>query len=393
MTEAFVHIDGHRVTHLELVQANVGSWVAQADLEDDAELAGAVVLTIGARAMHGTVDPTAAGTHGLQRRLRLVAGAGGWGKVVDRKAYHNDAGVKARIVADDAARAAGEKLGSFVPVSERVGVDYVREARAASCALEDVLGGAPWWVDDDGVTNVGPRPGANLDASTYQVLAYDPRARLVTLAVDDPGAVPIGGVLSEHLDAPQTVRELELTVTPEEMRIRAWCGGGEATPGRLAGLFRGLVERATDGKLFGKYRYRVVRMNGARVDLQAVRKAAGLPDLSNVSMWPGVAGVHAELSPSTEVLVEFIEGRRSMPTITGFAGKDGKAFVPVSVTIGGETGAPIARQGDAVEVLLPPAVFSGTIAGFGAASGVLTFPLNKTSGVITAGSSKAKAAQ
>jgi hypothetical protein len=50
---------------------------------------------------------------------------------------------------------------------------------------------------------------------------------------------------------------------------------------------------------------------------------------------------------SAEVLVEFLEGRRTMPVITGFAGKDGKGFVPVSITLGGESGeivyVPIAR--------------------------------------------------
>lgn len=392
MTETLVHVDGHRVTRLRFLRANVGAWVAQVDLEDDAELVGAVALHLGSRVLRGTVDPTATGTHGLQRRARIVAGGGGWGRVLERKGYHNDAGVKARLVAEDAARAAGEQLGAFVPVSERVGVDYVREARAASCALEDVLGGAPWWVDDEGITNAGPRPAVELDPASYQVLAYDPRERVATLAVDDPGAVPIGGILSEHLDAPQTVRELELTVTPEELRIRAWCGGGEATPGHLAGLFRGLVERATDGKLYGKYRYRVIRMSGARADLQAVRKGAGLPDLAGVSMWPGTAGVHAELSPSAEVLVEFIEGRRSMPIITAFAGADGKGFVPVSLTLGGESGPEVARKGDAVEVVLPPMVLVGTVTGVGPVTGTVSATLPKALGVITAGSSKVKAA-
>jgi hypothetical protein len=92
------------------------------------------------------------------------------------------------------------------------------------------------------------------------------------------------------------------------------------------------------------------------------------------------------------VLVTFIDGDRGQPIVTHFAGVDGAGFVPVAIVIGGDPGAPAARQGDAVEVLLPPAVFSGSIAGFGAASGVLTFPLNKATGIITAGSGKVKIA-
>jgi hypothetical protein len=394
MTEAYVHIAGHRITNLALTIGNVGPWVAEVTFEGAPELEGQVTLEVGTRKLVGTIDPEASGTFGLRRRVRLVAGAGGWGKLVPAKSYHNDAGVKARTVADDAARAVGEQIGSFVPLSERIAADYLREARTASCALEDALGGrgeVPWWVDDAGITHAGPRPAVEVASSAYQVLAYDPRERIATLAVDDPAAVGIGTILSERLDGPQTVREIVLTVTPEELRVRAWCGGGDATPGRLAGLFRGLVDRVSDGKLFGKYRYRVARMNGQRVDLQAVRKRPGLPDVLPASMWPGVPGAHAQLAVGAEVLVEFIEGHRGMPIVTAFVGAGGDGFVPTSLTLGGDSGAPVARQGDAVEVLLPPAVFSGTIGG-SPASGVLTFPLNKTSGVITAGSSKVKAA-
>jgi hypothetical protein len=144
--------------------------------------------------------------------------------------------------------------------------------------------------------------------------------------------------------------------------------------------------------VFGLYRYRVVRMaSDGRVELQAVRRIVGLPDLLPISQWPGVAGTHAELAPGTVVLVEFVEGDRGMPVITHFVGKDGSDFTPVSLVLGGIDGPPAARSGDAVEVLLPPAVFSGTIGG-APASGVLTFPLMKTSGTITAGSAKVKIA-
>lgn len=393
MAEVYTAVNGNRVSTLRLRVANVGPWVAEVDFEQDPELDGAVTLAVGDTfSLKGTIAPEASGTFGLQRKARIVAGAGGWGKALKPKDYHNDAGVKARSIADDAAREVGEQLGGFVPAAERVGADYVRGRVLASVVLEEVIGaGVPWWVDFDGVTQVGPRAGVELDPASYEVLAFDPRARMVTLAVDDPSTVQIGSILSERLDAPLTVREYELLVTPDELRIKAWCPVVDATEGRLVALLRTIVERVMARRLYGKYRYRVLKMNGDRVDLQAVSKAAGLPDVLPVSMWPGVAGVHAELTKGAEVLVEFLEGRRSMPVVTGFAGKDGKGFVPVSITIGGPTGAPIARQGDAVEILLPPGTFTGTING-GPASGVLAFPLSKTSGTITAGSSIAKAA-
>jgi hypothetical protein len=393
-SDTYAAINGQRCTSVTLTVGNVGPWHADCDLEADPDLSGRVELAIGTLKLSGTIDPRTSDAYGLQRRVRVVGGAGGWGAPVDPKAYANDAGVKARTVAEDVARAVGETIGDFVPRDERVGKAYVRQIGPASRTLEDVLGGVAWWVDYAGVTRAGPRPAVPVAASSYQVLAYDPRDRIVTLGVDDPGAVGIGSVLSERLEAPVTVRSLELRVTAGELRVLAWCGGGESTYGQVTGLLRSIAQRATDRQLYGLYRYRVTRMAGDRVELQAVKRIVGLPDLLPLSMWPGIAGAHAELAPSAEVLVTFIEGDRAQPVVTHFAGKDGTGFVPTRLTLGGVDGANAARLGDAVEVLLPPAVLSGTamMPGPTPISGVLTFTGVKALGVITAGSAKVRIA-
>jgi hypothetical protein len=395
MTEVFAGVNGQRVTSARVVVSNRGPWFAECDFEGAPDLSGKVMLTIDTLRLQGTIVPEESGTFGLQRRVRIVAGAGGWAKSLEPRDYHNDAGVKARAVADDAARAVGETIGTFVPAQERIGIDYAREAGPASRTLENAIGGAPWWVDYDGVTHVGPRSARATDAEAYHVLAYEPRERVVTLGVDDLLAVQIGSVLTENLDAPQTVREFVLTVQANELRVMAWCGGTETSYGVLAGLLRSIIQRTTDARLWGKYRYRVIRMNGARVELQAVRKIVGLPDLLPISMWPGVAGVHAELDPGAEVLIEFLEGDRGQPVLTHFGGKEAPGFVPVAIALGGEDGAPAGRQGDAVEVLLPPAVLQGTIGppvGPAPITGVMTFTTNKALGTLTAGSGKVKIA-
>jgi hypothetical protein len=117
----------------------------------------------------------------------------------------------------------------------------------------------------------------------------------------------------------------------------------------------------------------------------------GLPDLLPLSVWPGIAGAHAELAPGAEVLVGFIEGDRTQPVVLAFAGREGPGFVPVRLTLGGVNGAPVARQGDVVEVQLPPAQFTGTINGAPAA-GAVVFAGVKALGLITSGSSKVRAA-
>jgi hypothetical protein len=117
-------------------------------------------------------------------------------------------------------------------------------------------------------------------------------------------------------------------------------------------------------------------LTDGRVDLQAVNKASGVPDLRYVSAWPGVAGAHAKLAPGAEVLVEFIEGDRAQPILTGFGGKQAPGFVPVELVLGDPlTATAAASVGDTVTsapVLLPtPQTI--TLVGGGAGAGTYTF--------------------
>ncbi|WP_437958598.1 hypothetical protein WME76_02310 [Sorangium sp. So ce119] len=145
----------------------------------------------------------------------------------------------------------------------------------------------------------------------------------------------------------------------------------------------------------GRYRYRVIQMDGDLAVLQAVRKDAGLPDLPSVPVAAGMAGLVAELAPSAIVLVEFIEGDPRYPIITGFSRDGGATFYPLTLTIEAQTqirlGASaaqgVARQGDTVTVLLPPATFTGTIGGSPAAGMVVWSP-GQTTGTITTSSAK-----
>jgi len=349
--DAAATCNGHRLIALRVDVANVGPWIADLDFESDPTVSGHVEIRVGrSLTLVGTVTSVMTGVHLEQRKCRVIAGAGGWARGVTRKSYHNDAGVKARLVAEDLAREVGETLGEFMPAADRIGVDYVRQAGPASRVLEHVIGdGVPWWIDYAGRTCVGPRPAAG-PIDGYDVLAYDPRQRSLTIAVDEPGRVRIGTVIAQPpLASPQTIREYELHIDAKASRVVAWCGGGGPDRGRLAGLLSAIARRATDGDLWGKYRYRVVAMrDDGRVDLQAVRAGAGLPDLRPVQVWPGVAGAAAELAPGAEVLVEFIEGDPTMPIVTHFAGVAGPGFVPVSLAFcGSEQRA--ARQGDLVQ--------------------------------------------
>lgn len=330
-------VNGERATSVCVHVPWLGVWWADVELEEAPDVSGAVTIALSGLELRGTVVAAQAGTDNLRRTLRVVGGAGGWASLLPAKSYHNDASIRARTIIEDAAREAGETLGDVAPALERIGADYVRQAGPASRALEDVAGGAPWWVAYDGRTHMGTRPSVEGDVS-LEVLEYDPRSRLATLVVDDLSTVGIGYVLStSRLDELQTVRELELNVQADQVRVKAWCGGQDGARSRLGGALRSVIARSTDARLFGSWRYRVVQMSADRVTLQAVRRGAGLPDLDPVSMWPGMAGLHAELTPSVEVLVTFVEGDRSLPVITHFAGKDRAGWAPANLTLDATT--------------------------------------------------------
>lgn len=349
MTAPHIHVNGHGVTRAEIHVPGNGPWFADVDFAEDAPgVTGGVVLTVGSTTFRGVVVPGSAGTFMLQRRARIVAGAGGWSQLVTRLSYHNDAGVLARTVADDAAHTVGESIGSFAGGATHLRVDYVRRVGTAAAVLEDAARGAPWWVGYDGITHVGPRVAVPAVTGSYEVLEYNARHGDVTMAVDDLSAVVIGSVLSDRLDSPLTVRALEIVITPDASRVVAWCPPEGGVTNQLADTLRAIVERIVDRRLFGKYRYRVVNMTADRANLQAVSNVDGLPDLANISMWAGTAGAHAALTPGAEVLVEFVAGDREDPIITGFVGKGGPGHSPVSLAFC-ESAQAAARQGDLVQ--------------------------------------------
>lgn len=365
MADLFLSVGGKRATQARLFVPHQGPWFVEAELDEPQVPSGPVEIRLADLILSGTVKPRSAGAFAMGASLRVVGGAGGWATLCPPKHYHNDARVRALQVANDAAAAAGETLGTFEPGEATMGVDYVRRAVEASRVLEDAAAGIPWWVDYQGTTNVRLRPAGTVEGAT--VLGYDPRARVLSLAATDlTGIAPGLEVIDERVPEPQTIRDLEVVVSEGSLRVNAWCADGERAGGRLGGLFRALARRATSDRIWGKWRYRVVSMApDGRVRLQAVSKSAGLPDVLPAPQHAGAAGVHAELAPGAEVWVEFGEGRPTFPIVTGFATKGATGFVPTSLSLCEGT-RQVARVGDQVKVFMSPGVpvpITGTVGG------------------------------
>lgn len=387
--QQYISIDRRAVTDLTLTVAYAGPWYVEAHMVDDGPLPTPCVVQLGQTLLSGTPIADHDGVYGGRRRVRIQGGAGGWGTSIPAHSYHNDGGVRAQLVAADAARACGETLGDFAPARLRLGVDYVRDAGLASAALIAAAGdGVAWWVGYDGVTVVGPHPTTTPDVTAYSVLEYDPSERIATLTADDAGTIRVGAVINQD-DATGTVRELSVTFEGDgAMRVTAWLGGDGQSGGQLAGLITAITEHVVSRRLYGHYRYRVVRQRGdGRLDLQAV--SFGLPDLSYVTVWPGVSGAHATVTPGGLVLVVFADGDRAQPLVTHVAPYGAPGFAPAELTLGGNTGAPCARLGDTVEVVLPPMTLVGTLTTPGGPlpiTGVVSPTLPNAVGTITTGS-------
>ncbi len=390
MSDLHVTLNGLPVERAVIHEPQKGPWFADIDLVKDLAPSGRATLKVGTVTFIGTIDPTASGNFGERGKVRLVAGGNGWNKLVSRRDYNSDAGVRASVVASEVASDCGETIGTFQPQRAKIGNHYARAAGPAGRVLEDVIGSVPWYVDRTGTTHVGARSASPVASGAVTgIQSYDARHKQLQLKVDDLALVLVGQTVSTPL-APETltISALETRITPEAIQLTAWCGGEQRS--EVADLLSAIARRATQTHLWGVYEYRVVDMVGDRARLQATDASVGLPDLSFIEQWPGIAGAHVTLSPSSIVLVSFVNGSPTRPVITHW--RDGRAESPTQIEIGKINPAAVARQTDPVESIMPPAIFSGTIGGV-PASGVLTFPLVKLLGTITGGSSLVKIGQ
>lgn len=382
-------LDSANVQQLTLTVPAEGVWVAECSTDGPPPVVGArCVLTVLGVAYQGTCVHR--GEFAGQGGARIVGGAGQWGTVLPAMGYHSDAGVPARSVVEDLAREAGETLAESA--SGTLGVDWSRSTGEASRALSAALRGGPWYVGADGLTYLSERPSGAMAAN---VVDWDPVQSLVILAPETSlaGVAPGLTITDDRLPGPLVAREIRVELGGSQVRVTAWCPEASQGRGRAASALAAIVSQAQPLRLWGKYRYRVFRMSGDRVEAQAVSKTTGLPDVVPVEMWPGLPGAWSDLTMGSECLVEFIEGDPAQPIVTGFSPKGRNGAIPVSQSLcGGE--APVARVGDSVLLALGGSlltvVFSNTpVSGTPVAAQILT--ATAATGVIAGGSPKVKA--
>ena len=311
-------LEGHTVTHAQVwIPAHGLPW-AEVSLAVEAELSGAVTLTIADASWSMAV--VSGGPDVGRSHYRLVGGAGGWGRAVAAKPYTNDAGVKLSSVLTDAASEAGEAFAT-VPPTTKIGPHFAREAAPAARVLEQLVPGA-WYVGADGLTYLGARAASTL-STPYAAGPVDLARNSATLAAEEiEGIVP--GLVVEGLTVVDVLHEL----TPGALRSHVW--GSAGTGGtRATEAIRAIVEQLfPEMRYRGLFEFRVVTQEGERLNLQPVQVSIGLPSLRRVPVRPGVPGVKATHLLGSRVLVGFVNADPARPFVDSFEDAEGSGFLP-----------------------------------------------------------------
>ncbi len=370
-------VGGRQALSIVLTIPAWGVWFLEAILSGENALTGALACSVADLALFGTALHS--GSFNGRTAVRVVGGRGGLAKVIPAHAYHDDAGVRISTVIRDAMREAGETLDESTLPTTRLGPHYTRPEATAASVLERHARGA-WYVAEDGTVRLGARPAAVLPPGVA-IEAVD-KARGVLNVASSTIATLLPGLTAEGLVVTDVRHEAN---GDTGLRTTLW---GRARPGattRRLDSWRRLLEGLDpDRKFRGVVEYRVVTVQGSRLNLQPVRSGLGMPELRRVPAWPGVPGCEGDVVPGSRVLVGFVDSDPSRPYVAAYEGSEGLGFVPTELRLArGVAG--VARAGDPVEITAAQLSAAGATAG--------GFPLTLATSIlasIKSGSTKVK---
>lgn len=335
---SFATLNGHACTRARVQAPAWGAWWADVDLaEPEALSVGArVTLALADKTFSGTI--VSGGAAEGRAAYRIAGGAGGWGRELPAKAYRSDTGVKASNVIGDAASACGETIAS--PPATKLGPHYARAAGAASAVLH-ALAPRAWYVDFDGVTRFGARASVTYagDGARSRV---SPATAVVEIATDEIGTL-VPGVI---VDGSAPASDVEYMLDARKLRVRVYAST-RASRNREA-LRRLVASLFPEIRYSGLFEFRVVTQQGERLNLQPVRAALGLPDLSGVPVRPGMAGLRATVLPGSLVLVAFADRDPSRPGVVAHDATDAPGWMPLALELGEGPTLGVARVTDPV---------------------------------------------
>jgi hypothetical protein len=316
-------LNDQRVTHARVHIPAWGCAYAEVSIDAPKDISGLCTLKVADLSLKCSV--LSGGSDGGGRaHYRLVAGYGGWGKVIKKKSYANDAGVKLGTVFTDAATECGEVAD--YNGQDRLGPAWTRPKDLASGCLER-LAPSSWYVGEDGKTRIGKRPSTKATVK-YARGEIDRAGAKVTVAANEIASL-LPGVEIEGLSAVDVMHEL----TPKRLRTTIWGNVGGETSRSLAAL-KALLEQLDPYRKFrATYEYRIVLVEGDRVSLQPVRSSLGMPDLRRVQVRPSVPGCKPTFIPGTRVGVAFMDADPARPFVVALEEVGGSGFKALNLEI------------------------------------------------------------
>lgn len=341
-------LNGNRITSAVVTIPAWGAWYADVSIDGQITITGAATIVLNDLTLVGTVLSGGPSVNG-RSQYRIVAGAGGWGKVIAKKSYSNDIGIKLSSILNDAASEAGETIDQTTIGAQTVGVQYTRPEAPAGRVLEQTVPGA-WYLGEDGITRLGRRTPQALPANVTRTTPIDLARGVVELASESI-AVILPGVVVDGMTAIDVVHEVS---DKGGLRSTVYGSVANASTSRLLLAIRVMLDQLDPNRKFrAAWEYRVVTLAGNRANLQAVLSSSGMPDLRRVYVRPSLAGSKSTLALGARVVVMFLNADPGRPIIVAEEDPDGAGFLPVATSIDAQTivqlgaGAlAVARSGD-----------------------------------------------
>jgi hypothetical protein len=362
-TPLIVSANGFHVTRAVVTLPRIGVWHAELDVgtDDPAKVGSAVTLSIGEGALSLQGTARRSGLYGAHSYVRVVGGAGGFGKAIDARFYRQ---TPARIPLSDALGHGGESLSASSDASkvdQQLGF-WTRPSGTVGDALQQLATelDAAWRVLPDGSTWLGTETWPETKAKNTRIISESPEAGSIELHSDTPTLLP--GTTYNG----KRISRVEHTIEPSNVTTIAWFESdvapsfGDVLRANLERFVRRVTQRI-DYQAF--YPCRVVSQNGdgtleLKPDLD--RK---LPGLSKVPIRYGIPGVTVKVNSGARVHVSYANGDPAKPFAAIW---ESEALKEVNVTASvmahvtapviklNEGTRPLARVGDSVVVATMP---------------------------------------
>ena len=312
---AFLALNGFRAISGTVSIPQWGPWSADIVLATSDPLVAQATVTIGDLTLSGTIIRMA--SFAGSRSARVVAGGGGWRKIIPGKGYAHDAGVKLSSVLNDAAREAGEQIS--VADDRSIGASYTRKKGQAGRALR-LLIGSQWWIDPHGVTQTKVRDATPI-SSAFTVVGWSGgkgRFEIATEKYSDwmPGRT----FTAPTVKTPQTISSVTLTAD-NDGKLRLDILAGQAREDRLTQQIRDIVrdELATHDYC-AIVEYEVTKASEMKIDCKPTDPGTGWPMLSDVPLRAGLLGEVVTPTVGKKAMLGFLNADPTRVVCVGLEG-------------------------------------------------------------------------